>query len=108
MTEMPELTTFQVLVTADAIRLDSPFRGWAQRRYDAVRGLVASLVREGIDRGEIRADADPEREGRELIAFLDGIRLQCLLDDRVPLGEVVAGYFDEVVGRLGVGWNAGS
>jgi len=101
MAATPELTAFHTLVTADAVLADSTVRDWAQRRYRAVRALASGAIREGIDRGEIRPDVDPEREASDLIAWLDGIRLQWLLSDaEIDLGALVARHFDDLVERI--------
>lgn len=101
MTESPELAAFETLIGAEAVLENSTLRDWTQRRYHAVRGLVSGLIREGVDRGEIRRDVDPEREAYDLIAWLDGIRLQWLLSDpELDLGAAVAQHFDQLVARL--------
>lgn len=101
MAETPELTAFDTLVSADAVLADSTVRDWSQRRYRAVRELVSGVIREGVDRGEIRADVDPEREAYDLVAWLDGIRLQWLLSEpEIDLAALVAHHFDDLVERL--------
>jgi AcrR family transcriptional regulator len=101
--ETPELTAFSIVLSAEGILDDSPIRDWEQRRYAAILDLAAGLIREGIERGEIRPEVDAEWEASALIAFLDGIRLQWFYSDRrLPLADAVRRYFDQLVERLTV------
>jgi AcrR family transcriptional regulator len=97
----PQLTAFSIVLSTEAIFDDSVVRDWVQRRYVAVQGLVSSLIREGIENGDIRPDVDADWEASAVIAFLDGIRLQWFYSDHtMPLAEVVKRYFDQLVERL--------
>lgn len=101
--ETPDLTAFQIVLSAEAILDESPVRAWVLRRYAAVHDLAAGLIREGIEHGDIRPDVDADWEASALIAFLDGIRLQWFYTDgRLPLAETVRRYFEGLVERLTV------
>jgi AcrR family transcriptional regulator len=97
----PSLAAFSIVLSTEGLFEDSVVRDWEQRRYESIRGLGIALVQEGIARGEIRPDADPELEASAMIAFLDGIRLQWFYTDRtLPLARTVRRYFDQIVERL--------
>jgi AcrR family transcriptional regulator len=99
--ETPELTALSIVIGTEAILEDSSVRDWVVRRYAAVHDLGAGLIREGIERGEIREDVDADWEASALIAFLDGIRLQWFYSERrLPIGDVVERYVDLLVERL--------
>jgi AcrR family transcriptional regulator len=99
--QTPELVALQVVLSTEAILDNSAIGDQIRRRYDAVQDLAAGLIREGIERGEIRADIDADWEASSLIAYLDGIRLQWLYSDRqLPVADRVRQYFDLVVHRL--------
>jgi AcrR family transcriptional regulator len=97
----PELVALQVILSSDAILTDSIVRKQIVRRYTAVHDLATGLIREGMQRGEIRRDIDAGWEASALIAYLDGIRLQWFYSRRqLPLAETVRHYVDLVVDRL--------
>lgn len=99
--ETPELTAFQIVISTEAVLEDSHLREWVRHRHLAVHGLITSLIREGIDRGEIHPDVDVDGEASALIAFLDGVRLQWFYSDpRLPIAPAVERYFDLLIGRL--------
>lgn len=99
--QTPELAAVQVVLSADAILKDSPVRDTIERRYAAVHDLAAALIREGIDRGQIRPDVDADWEARSLVAFLDGIRLQWFYSGRqLPIADLTRRYFEALVARV--------
>ncbi len=101
--EMPHLTALQIILSSEAILPDSDVRPGVRRRYAAVQDLVAGLIREGIERGEIRAGVDADQEARALIAFLDGIRLQWFYSDlTLPIADDVRSYVQQLVARIRV------
>ncbi|HEY7008173.1 MAG TPA: TetR/AcrR family transcriptional regulator [Jatrophihabitantaceae bacterium] len=99
--ESPELVALQVAMSAEAIFADSPLHDYAVQRYRNVHDLAAGLIREGIDRGEIRPEADAEFEASALIAYLDGVRLQWFLaSGEFELAAHVRHYVELLVDRL--------
>jgi AcrR family transcriptional regulator len=102
--ETPELVAFQIILSSEAILENSTLAGQVRRRYAAIHDLAVGLIRQGIERGEIRSDVDAEWEAAAIIAYLDGIRLQWLYSKRqLPIGEAVHHYFDLLVARLSHG-----
>ncbi|AYG03687.1 TetR/AcrR family transcriptional regulator [Gryllotalpicola protaetiae] len=101
--ESLELTSLQIVMSAEGIAPESPIRDYVIERYANTHGLIVGLIRQGIERGEIRSDADADWEASALVAYLDGIRLQRFLSrDRLALAESVRRYFDLLVERLAV------
>lgn len=49
-------------------------------RRRGARRLLSALVAQGKERGEIRADADPDRVADTILAFMAGSQVQSLLD----------------------------
>jgi TetR/AcrR family transcriptional regulator, transcriptional repressor for nem operon len=67
---------------ADSDYGDSPLRERVQQALDGLRALVRQVVARGIERGEIRAEADPEQVATVFTATLEGaIMLTQLYDD---------------------------
>ena len=99
--ETPELVALQVILSSEAILEDSTVAQQVKCRYAAVHELAAGLIRQGIDRGEIRADTDADWEASAIIAYLDGIRLQWLYSNRqLPIAQAVRHYFELLVDRI--------
>jgi len=97
----PELMSLQVVVSSEGIAPDSPARTYLRERYTKMHDLIATPIRQGIERGEIRPDIDADWEASTLVAYLDGIRLQSLYaHDRPSLPASVERYFDLLVGRF--------
>jgi AcrR family transcriptional regulator len=99
--ETPELASLQIVMSAEGVLAGSPIHDYVLQRYTKVHDLVVGLIREGIQRGEIRADVDAEWEACALVAYLDGIRLQWFYSGRrLPLGRTVQRYFALMIDRL--------
>jgi hypothetical protein len=72
-------------------------------RYAGLHDIAVGLIRQAIERGEVRPDVDADWEASALIAYLDGIRLQWLYSDRsLPMRDHVRRYFDTVIDRIRV------
>ena len=99
--ETPELVALQVILSSEAILENSTVAQQVKRRYAAIHELAAGLIRQGIDRGEIRADTDADWEASAIIAYLDGIRLQWFYSNRqLPIAQAVRHYFELLVDRI--------
>jgi AcrR family transcriptional regulator len=99
--ESPELVSLPIAMSAEGIRAESPIHDYVLRRYANLHELVIGLIRQGIERGEIRPDVDADWEASALIAYLDGIRLQWVYSKRqAPVTTAIQRYFDLLVQRL--------
>ncbi len=49
--------------------------------YDHFRGIVAALIREGMDRGEFHRDIDPEAVAAVMVGAWDGLFLQAWFEE---------------------------
>ena len=52
------------------------FKEAFRRVYENLRGIVAAIVRDGIERGEFRSDVDPESIAAALVGTWDALFLQ--------------------------------
>jgi AcrR family transcriptional regulator len=86
----PGLSQLFTVLVAENLLPEHPANAFFVERYRALRAAVARALEAGRARGEIRADADLDAASRRLVAALDGLQTQWLLDP----GEVdlVAGY----------------
>jgi hypothetical protein len=64
---------------------------------------MAYSVRGGIASGEYRADIDPDQVARQIIAVMDGLQTQWLLDpDRIDLSADFEAYATALIRHLRV------
>lgn len=62
--------------------------------YRDFRLIVASLLREGIESGELRPDIDPDSVAAVLVGSFDALLLQAWFDNEFAPLETVRGFWD--------------
>lgn len=78
-----------------------PAHRWALERYQWTRSLFTAALRRDQDAGLIRGDIDPRAVAVNLIAMMDGLQLQWLLDPaEVDVAESVAAYIDGLLADI--------
>ncbi|MEV0144666.1 MULTISPECIES: TetR/AcrR family transcriptional regulator [unclassified Nonomuraea] len=83
---------FTVLV-AESLEPDAPGHEHFVTRYRAMRAIVAGTIRSAQEAGLTRAGLDPEAKAAEIIATLDGLQTQWLLDpEAVDIVTAVESY----------------
>jgi hypothetical protein len=86
------------ILAAESVDDDHPAHGWTVARYRTLRERFAGRLRATQRDGLIARDLDPALLAPQLVAMLDGLQLQWLLDP----GEVdMSAVFADFVGRLG-------
>lgn len=80
-----------------AIR-DARLRAVAQQGIPSLRELFATMLRQGIARGEVDATRDPDAEAMLLIAMIDGLNSYVLLE--VQTAEQALALADHHLDRL--------
>jgi AcrR family transcriptional regulator len=95
--QVPGLVRAFTVLMGEAVGEGHPAREWFEQRYPRRRDNIASALRAGIDSGEIRADIDCDALAAEIIAMMDGLQVQWLLNpDQIDLAAVFAHYIDGV------------
>ena len=77
----PGLVALYAVLSGEGTAADHPGHGYFSARYARVHGLFEEAIRVGQQRGELRADVDPELAARTLIALSDGLQIQWLYED---------------------------
>jgi len=74
-------------LSTEAVNPDHPAADFIRRRYDGTVATFSGHLAHAVDRGDVRTmdAAEIDRESRALIAYLDGIELQWLLDPTLDL-----------------------
>ena len=78
----PAMHRVKVGLWAEAIRNPDVLELF-EHNYKATRGELAEIVREGQERGEVRATLDPKAVAQVFISLLEGFVLQKALDPSV-------------------------
>jgi AcrR family transcriptional regulator len=82
----PSMVQLFTVMAAESIEHAHPGHEWFRGRYRRVRTALAERVAAAQEQGEIDAGLDAESTATQLIALLDGLQLQWLLDpDRVDM-----------------------
>ncbi|TMR32314.1 helix-turn-helix transcriptional regulator [Nonomuraea zeae] len=95
---VPGLVQLFSVISGEAVTPDHPGHAWARRRYRRLRADVAAALRTGAERGELRSGLDAEAHADRLIAMMDGLQTQWLIDpDRVDMAAIFRGYVDDLI-----------
>jgi AcrR family transcriptional regulator len=98
---VPGLVQLFSVISGEAVTPDHPGHEWARRRYRRLRAQMATALRKGAERGEFRADLDAEAHADRIIAMMDGLQTQWLIDpDQVDMAAVFSGYVDDLIALL--------
>ena len=88
-------------MAAEASSPAHPARSFIQQRYADLTEVFCRQLREACERGEIAAltEREMEAEVRMVIAAMDGLELQWLIDPRVELRRLFDEYMDQTINR---------
>lgn len=78
---MPVCSILIVLIT-EMSRADRDFHRILRRLYNDWQSLLAWIIRQGKDQGDIRRDLDPDQVAYNIINALHGSILTCLLEPK--------------------------
>lgn len=91
---MVELYT---VVSAEAVAPDHPAHGSFVARYAGVVEAFADALRQRAEQGRLRLGVDPEVEARTIVALMDGLQLQWLLDPgRVDMAAALRAHLAQM------------
>ena len=94
----------QLLLTtlsAEAIPLNHPLHEHFVQRYRTFRRGLANIIARAAEGGAVRVDVDPQQIAREIIATLDGLHLQWLLDPKeINLRKALRSYAERLADEL--------
>lgn len=86
--DKPAIIRLFTVLVAESIRADHPSHQHFVDRYNLARQIYRQVLELLQDKGQIRADADPEQIGVLILAMMDGLQIQWLLDpDSVDMTE---------------------
>ena len=90
-TMVPGLVQAYTVLMGESVGEDHPAREWFRDRYPRRRANIAAALRGGIELGEIRSGADCDAVAAEIIAMMDGLQVQWVLNpDQIDMAAVFA------------------
>lgn len=94
----PELVELHVIVSAEGTSADHPLRSYFVNRYADLFERVRQAFERAADEGQLRPGVDCASAARTLIALMDGLQLQWLLDrDRVDMAGDLRHYLQPLL-----------
>jgi AcrR family transcriptional regulator len=101
LSDRPSLARLRVIVSAEAVVQDGAARRYVTERTATIRRVLTNSLAEGVRRGEFRSDLDPASRATEIVAFMEGIQIEWMLDpDAVDLVAAYEAYVDTLVEQL--------
>jgi AcrR family transcriptional regulator len=95
-----EIRVLHILL-CEAASPRSEFRQIADESYERQRDDVAAWVRGGMERGTVRADADPDSEGARYVAYISGMTYLWLISpDAIDWQKVNDDFKDQIRNSL--------
>jgi AcrR family transcriptional regulator len=99
--DRPMLCRLRLVIGNEALAVEGPARQYVKQRLDTIRRSFAMMLREGIRRGEFRDDIDVHKYATEIIAFMEGIQIQWLLDpEGIDLVGAYRSFAEELIDQL--------
>jgi len=74
-------------VTAARESQDGELAGWFQEMYARWRGIMEAIIIQGVETGEFRDDLEPSVAAALILAMMDGITVQAILDMDAHIDE---------------------
>ncbi|NEE03235.1 TetR/AcrR family transcriptional regulator [Phytoactinopolyspora halotolerans] len=97
--ENPESMRLYAVTAAESIEPAHPAHGYFRQRYVRVRSSVAGHIRRDQDAGLLLPELDPDETAAEIIAVMDGLQVQWLLDPSVDMCAVMETYLRRLTRR---------
>lgn len=99
--EYANLSRLRLVMVSEALDVDFAAHDRFVERQRHQRQLTATALERARAGGQISESVDPAAVAGELVAFLQGVQLQWLLDpDEVPLVDLVDSYLDRLLASL--------
>jgi AcrR family transcriptional regulator len=96
-TTIPGLVSLYCVLSAEATDPEHPAHGYFLRRYNWVREIIAEAFTEVGVQGRLRPGVLPVVATRQLVALMDGLQVQWLLDNNsVDMPDEVVAFLNNV------------
>lgn len=93
--KVPYLVQLFTLLVAESIPPDQPGHDFFVQRYQNIREIVINQIDKAKERGEIRKDVSTDDLATMLIAMMDGLQIQWLMNpDSIQMSKIFAQFID--------------
>ena len=94
----PELVELHVIVSAEGTSAEHPLRDYFVRRYASVVDLTRRAFERAATEGQVQPGVDCASAARTLVALMDGLQIQWLLDpDHVDMAADLRRYLQPLL-----------
>jgi len=94
----PELVELHVIVSAEGTSAEHPLRDYFVRRYASVVDLTRRAFERAATEGQVQPGVDCASAARTLVALMDGLQIQWLLDpDHVEMAADLRRYLQPLL-----------
>lgn len=90
----PESVRLFAVESAESLEPGHPAHEFFRDRYARVRASMAERVRKDQELGRLPAELEPAEFAAEMIAIMDGLQVQWLLDPSFDMAGVLAAYLE--------------
>lgn len=95
--ETPGLTELYCILSAEATDPEHPAHAYFRGRYARIVGQLQGGLQDMASAGELREGVDPLRESQRIIALMDGLQVQWLLDrESMDMAGQVRDYLQRI------------
>jgi AcrR family transcriptional regulator len=98
----PEIVGLLAVLLAENVTDEGLLRPRLRGNYQLTVQRIAGTLSKAIERGEMRADVDPELKATELLAFLSGLELAWIVSPDIPAAETAAMWAAQQIAELQV------
>nr|WP_267899362.1 TetR/AcrR family transcriptional regulator [Streptomyces triticagri] len=102
--EREGIVRLYAVLSAESVTDDHPAQDYFRNRYAGLRGFVTEALTEACDLGEVHEDVDVESAANAIVAVMDGLQVQWLLD---PEAVDMAASTESVIKALVASLEAG-
>ena len=95
----PEIVRLFATMSGEAVNPDHPAHVWLARHFDHARSRFGEQLRAGVTAGTVRADAPVDTIVTILIAVMDGLQIQWLIDPRTDMLDALRETLDALAAR---------
>jgi len=88
------------MMLAESASPSAPLRARMIDNYEQFRVSVKWLLGQAQQDGELKEGVDFDREANVIIAFFNGMETSWLLDETVPIVEIVRTFLDDLIDRI--------
>ena len=97
----PMLARLRTIVTAESVVDDGVARRYVAERTRQIRAVLAGVLAEGVSRGEFARGIDVDARAAEIVAFMEGIQIEWLLEpESVDLVAAYESYVATLIPQL--------